>query len=207
MQTDYILHSSRWEHPLNAQTKNNYTAIVVYCLYYLGTTQQLNCAHVDVLLYYDFFYYNDHFKLVASLLPHSDIYLLHRPFQARSRGCVQTKTFRKDSEASSRAEGGRGYVIIFNNEPSCCYVATSERRRIQLRADYYYIALREASIRRSQRSNSEAVLFRGTLPRRYSIRRSRWGNTSPDHFPHTASSAFSFVYIRRCPTYYLISSM
>ena len=37
----------------------------------------------------------------------------------------QTKTFRKDSEASLRAEGGRGYVIIFNNESSCCYVATS----------------------------------------------------------------------------------
>ena len=91
-------------------------------------------------------------------------------------GSVQTKTFRKDSEASSRAERWRGYVIIFNNEPSCCYTATSERRRIHSRADFHYFALREASIRRSQRSNSEAVLFRGTLPRRYSIRRSRCGN-------------------------------
>ncbi len=65
-----------------------------------------------------------------------------------------------------------------NLSTSCCYVATSERRRIHSRADYCCIALREASIRRSQRSNSEAVLFRGTLPRRYSIRRSRWDNTS-----------------------------
>ena len=102
----------------------------------------------------------------ASLLPHSDIFLLHRLFQARSRGGVQTKTFRKGSEASSRAEGGRGYVILFSNEPSCCYVATSERRRIRLKADYHCFALRGASIRRSQRSNSEAVLFRGTLLRR-----------------------------------------
>ena len=81
-------------------------------------------------------------QFVAELLPRGDIFLLHRPFQTRSRGGVQTKTFRKDSEASSRAEGGRGYVIIFNNEPSCCYVATSERRRIRLKADYYFIALR-----------------------------------------------------------------
>ena len=112
-----------------------------------------------------------------------DIFLISRLFQARNRGGVQTKTFRKGSEASSRAEGGRGYVIIFNNEPSCCYVATSERRRIQLRADYYYIALREASVRRSQRSNSEAVLFRGTLPRRTAsgvrnVAITRWHHTS-----------------------------
>ena len=82
-----------------------------------------------------------------------------------------------DSEASSRAERGRGYVILFSNEPRCCYVATSERRRIRLKADFHYFALRGASIRRSQRSNSEAVLFLWTLPRRYSIRRSRWDNT------------------------------
>ena len=144
----YIV-ASRWEHPLNAQTKNNYTAIVVYCLYYLGTTQQVLRVH-------------------GVALPHGDIFLLHRPFQARSRGGVQTKT----------SEGGRGYVIIFNNEPSCCYVATSERRRIRLKADYHCFALRGASIRRSQRSNSEAVLFRWVLPRRYSIRRSQRGNNS-----------------------------
>ena len=123
-----------------------------------------------------YFYYIDHFRTGTSLLPHGDIFLLHRLFQARSRGGVQTKTFRKGSEASSRAEGGRGYVILFSNEPSCCYVATSERRRKKLRADYNCIALREASIRRSQRSNSEAVFFRWVLPRRYSIRRSRCGN-------------------------------
>lgn len=72
------------------------------------------------------------------MLPHSDIFLLHRLFQARSRGGVQTKTFRKGSEASSRAERGRGYVILFSNEPSCCYAATSERRRIKLKADYQH---------------------------------------------------------------------
>ena len=64
----------------------------------------------------------------------------------------------------------------------CCIVATSERRRIQSRADTRFFALREASIRRSQRYN-----------------------TSPDHFPHTSSSAFSFVYIRRCPTFSLFN--
>ena len=81
-------------------------------------------------------------------MPHSDIILLNRPFQAKSRGGVQTKTFRKGSEASLRAEGGR-----------------------------------------SQRSNSEAVLFRGTLPRRYSIRCSQRGNNSAT--PHTLSTTFA----------------
>ena len=80
-------------------------------------------------------------------------------FQARRRGCVQTKTFRKDSEASSRAERWRGYVILFSNEPSCCYVATSERRRIRLKADFHYFALRGASIRRSRRSNNSATPY------------------------------------------------
>ncbi len=42
-------------------------------------------------------------------------------------------------------------------EPSCCHVATSERRRIHSRADYCCIALREASIRRSQRGNNSAT--------------------------------------------------
>ena len=66
---------------------------------------------------------------------------------------------------------------FYTNEPRCCHAATSERRRIRLKADYYYIALRGASIRRSQRGNSEAVFFRGTLPRRYSIRRSQRSNS------------------------------
>ena len=43
-------------------------------------------------------------------------------------------------------------------EPSCYHTATSERRRIRLKADYYYIALRGASIRRSQCGNSEAIV-------------------------------------------------
>ena len=114
----------------------------------------------------------------TSLLPHSDIFLPHRPFQTRSRGCTQPKTFRKGSEASSRAERRHGYVILFSNEPSCYHAATSERRRIQSRADNNIIALRGASIRRSQRGNSEAVFFRWVLPRRYSIRRSQRGNNS-----------------------------
>ncbi len=104
--------------------------------------------------------------LVGKVLPRGDIFLLHRLFQARSRGSVQTKTFRKSSEASSRAKRRHGYVIPVSNEPRCCHAATSERRRIRLKADYYYIALRGASIRRSQRGNSEAVFFRWTLPRR-----------------------------------------
>ena len=48
--------------------------------------------------------------------------------------------------------------------PSCCYVATSERRRIRMKADYYCIALRGVSIKRSQRGNSEAVFFRWYAP-------------------------------------------
>ena len=77
-------------------------------------------------------------------------------------------------------EGWAKKIIAFPEgvEPSCCHAATSERRRIRLKADYYYIALRGASIRRSQRGNSEAVFFRGTLPRRYSIRRSQRDNNS-----------------------------
>ena len=49
-------------------------------------------------------------------------------------------------------------LTFYTNEPSCCHAATSERRRIRLKADYYYIALRGASIRRSQRGNSEAIV-------------------------------------------------
>ena len=87
-----------------------------------------------------------------------DIFLLHRLFQARSRGSVQTKTFRNGSEASSRAERRHGCVILVSNEPRCYHAATSERRRIQSRADNNIIALRGASIRRSQRGNSEAIV-------------------------------------------------
>ena len=54
----------------------------------------------------------------------------------------QPKTFRKGSEASSRAERRHCYVILVSNEPRCYHAATSERRRIRLKADYYYIALR-----------------------------------------------------------------
>ena len=101
----------------------------------------------------------------------------------------QTKTFRKGSEASSRAERRHGCVILVSNEPRCYHAATSERRRIQSRADNNIIALRGASIRRSQRGNSEAVFFRGTLPRRYSIRRSQRGNNSAT--PHTHFTTFA----------------
>ena len=43
-------------------------------------------------------------------------------------------------------------------ETSCYHTATSERRRIRTKADYYYIALRGASIRRSLCGNSEAIV-------------------------------------------------
>ena len=43
-------------------------------------------------------------------------------------------------------------------ELSCCRTATSERRRIRLKADYHYLALRGASIRRSRCDNSEAIV-------------------------------------------------
>ena len=180
MQTDYILQSSRWEHPLNAQTKNNYTAIVVYCLYHLGTTQQLNCAHVDVLLYYDFFYYNDHFKLVASLLPHSDIYLLHRPFQARSRGCVQTKTFRKGSEASLRAEGGRlGMRAAYNN-----FAPTGGS---------YQSVFRGTLPRRTASGVRGAA-----IARRHSIRCLQYGNTSTLCCANIMSCVIAFSLLPYC---------
>ena len=43
-------------------------------------------------------------------------------------------------------------------ETSCYHTATSERRRIRTKADYYYIALRGASISRSLCGNSEAIV-------------------------------------------------
>ena len=93
------------------------------------------------------FYYTDYFKLGAEAV------------SKRKHFAKAAKPLRGRSER-------HGYVILVSNEPRCCNAATSERRRIRLKADYYYIALRGASIRRSQRGNSEAVFFRGTLPRR-----------------------------------------
>ena len=99
------------------------------------------------------------------------------------RGCAggeavsKRKHFAKAAKPLRGRSERHGYVILVSNEPRCCHAATSERRRIRLKADYYYIALRGASIRRSQRGNSEAVFFRGTLPRRYSIKRSQRGNS------------------------------
>ena len=127
------------------------------------------------------------------------------------RGCVQTKTFRKGSEASSRAERRHGYVILVSNEPRCYHAATSERRRIQSRADNNIIALRGASIRRSQRGNSEAVFFRGTLPRRtasgvrgaaiarrHSIRCLQYGNTSTLCCANIMSCVIAFSLLSYC---------
>ena len=55
--------------------------------------------------------------------------------------------------------GGRKIIAFPEGlETSCYHTATSERRRIRLKADYYYIALRGASIRRSQCGNSEAIV-------------------------------------------------
>ena len=124
-----------------------------------------------------YFYYIDHFRKGTSLLPHSDIFLLHRLFKLGAEAVSKRKHFAKAAKPLRGRKERHGYVILVSNEPRCCHAATSERRRIRLKADYYYIALRGASIRRSQRGNSEAVFFRGTLPRRCSIRRSRWDNT------------------------------
>ena len=54
-------------------------------------------------------------------------------------------------------------------EPRCYHAATSERRHIRLKADYYYIALRGASIRRSQRGNSEAIFGEAVTANKYYI--------------------------------------
>ena len=55
--------------------------------------------------------------------------------------------------------GGRKIIAFPEGlETSCYHTATSERRRIRTKADYYYIALRGASIRRSQCGNSEAIV-------------------------------------------------
>ena len=71
------------------------------------------------------------------MLPRGDIHMLDRSLQARSRGCVQTKT----------SEGGRlGMRAAYNN-----FAPTG---------------------------GSYQSVFRGTLPRRCSIRRSQCGNTS-----------------------------
>ena len=55
--------------------------------------------------------------------------------------------------------GGRKTIAFPEGlETSCYHTATSERRHIRLKADYYYIALRGASIRRSLCGNSEAIV-------------------------------------------------
>ena len=92
------------------------------------------------------FYYTDYFKLGAEAV------------SKRKHFAKAAKPLRGRSER-------HGYVILVSNEPRCYHAATSERRRIQSRADNNTIALRGASVRRSQRGNSEAVIFRGTLPR------------------------------------------
>ena len=86
----------------------------------------------------------------VTVLPRGDSFLLHRPFQARSRGCVQTKT----------SEGGR----------------------IKMSADYNYFA---------PTGGRYQTIFRGTLPRRYSIRRSQSGNTVTNGISTTHCRAFT----------------
>ena len=63
-----------------------------------------------------------------------------------------------NTTTSLTLRGGRKIIAFPEGlETSCYHTATSERRRIRLKADYYYIALRGASIRRSQCGNSEAI--------------------------------------------------
>ena len=59
-------------------------------------------------------------------------------------------------------------------EPSCYHAATSERRRIKSRADNNIIALRGASIRRSQRGNSEAIVGVVVVVISNFVQASRW---------------------------------
>ena len=71
--------------------------------------------------------------------------------------------------------GGRKIIAFPEGlEPSCCHTATSERRRIRLKADYYYIALRGASFRRSQRGNSEAIFGVVVVVISNFVQASRW---------------------------------
>ena len=79
------------------------------------------------------------------------------------RGCAggeavsKRKHFAKAAKPLRGRSERHGYVILVSNEPRCCNAATSERRRIRLKADYIYIALRGASFRRSQRGNNSAT--------------------------------------------------
>ena len=92
------------------------------------------------------------------------------PTATSDRGCAgaeavpNRKHFAKTAKPLRGRSERHGYVILVSNEPSCYNAATSERRHIRLKADYIYIALRGASIRRSQRGNSEAVFFRWYAP-------------------------------------------
>ena len=49
----------------------------------------------------------------------------------------------------------------------CCPTATSERRRIRLKADYHYFALRGASIRRSRWDNTRPPTIQFHFLRRF----------------------------------------
>ena len=76
----------------------------------------------------------------------------------------QNTLFRHVAFASKIAARLRTYFLLSKNSISlhqlsawwarCCPTATSERRHIQSKADYYYIALREASIKRSRWDNA-----------------------------------------------------
>ncbi len=63
-------------------------------------------------------------------------------------------------------------------------------------ADYYFFA---------PTGERYQTVFRGTLPRRYSIKRSRWGNTSPPtiHKPHLrrlqSNHTFPVCVIKKLP--------
>ena len=73
--------------------------------------------------------------------------------------------------------GGRKIIAFPEGlETSYYHTATSERRRIRLKADYYYIALRGASIKRSQRGNSEAIVGVVVTAIGTIVQTSRWDN-------------------------------
>ena len=71
--------------------------------------------------------------------------------------------------------GGRKIIAFPEGlETSCYHTATSERRRIRTKADYYYIALRGASIRRSLCGNSEAIVGVAVTATSVILQASRW---------------------------------
>ena len=85
------------------------------------------------------------------------------------------------------------YVDHFRRRRGCVQTKTSEGGRIKMRADYYFFA---------PTGGRYQTVFRGTLPRRYSIRRSRCGNGEA-HFSLCRTVAMRRLF-RQKHIYYLV---